>query len=159
MNDSTKNLFDLKRIKKMKTRARIINVARGGIINEEDLAYALNNNIIAGAAVDVFVSEPLSIKNPLINAKNILLTPHLGASTFEAKESVSLGICKQIKDYFSEDKLTNALNIQIVDSVLLKKMAPYYILSEKIGHIISQLSNTPIKTVEVICFGEASDSK
>ena len=98
LNDSTKDLFDSNRISKMKKNAKIINVARGGIINESDLAEALNNNVISGAGIDVFSNEPLDSSNPLASAKNILLTPHLGASTAEAKEGVSRGICKQMLD-------------------------------------------------------------
>ena len=159
INDNTRNLFNLDRIKMMKSSSRIINVARGGIINEKDLATALNNEIIAGAAIDVFVSEPLDTKSPLIGANNILLTPHLGASTFEAKESVSNSICQQIIDYFNEEKLSNPLNMPVVDQSLIKKMSPFYNLSEKIGVIISQLVDSPIDSIEVICYGEAEDSK
>ena len=86
----------------MKRTSRIINVARGGIINEEDLAKSLNENIIAGAAIDVFESEPISIDNKLIEAQNILLTPHLGASTIEAKEGVSIGICNQVVNFLKD---------------------------------------------------------
>jgi D-3-phosphoglycerate dehydrogenase len=99
LNDSTKDLFDKNRISKMKKDAKIINVARGGIINESDLAEALNNDVISGAGIDVFSSEPLPKDNPLKNSKNMLLTPHLGASTYEAKEGVSLSICQQIIDF------------------------------------------------------------
>ena len=159
LNQATKDLFNLDRLKMMKATARIINVARGGIINEEDVAYALNNDIIAGAAIDVFVSEPLNKKSLLLKTKNILHTPHLGASTYEAKEGVSLAICKQIIGYFVEEKLTNALNIPLVDASLIKKMTPFYSLSEKIGSMISQMADSPIKNVEVICYGEATDSK
>ena len=159
LNEATKDLFNLDRLKMMKNSARIINVARGGIINEKDIAYALNNDIIAGAAIDVFVKEPLDKNSSLLQSKNILHTPHLGASTYEAKEGVSLAICKQIIEYFNEEKLTNALNITIVDSSLIKKMTPFYSLSEKIGTMISQMVDSPIKNVEVICYGEATDSK
>ena len=159
MNDSTRNLFDIKRLELMKKNAKIINVARGGIINENDLALALNKDIISGAAVDVFVDEPLSKESPLISAKNILLTPHLGASTHEAKEGVSLGICKQMVEYFVNEKLINVLNIPITDSALIKKMMPYYKLAEKMGSILFQLSQGPIKELEVTCYGKASDSK
>ena len=143
----------------MKSSARIVNVARGGILNEEDVAYALNNDIISGAAIDVFVSEPLDKSSSLLKTKNILHTPHLGASTYEAKEGVSLAICKQIIGYFVEEKLTNALNIPLVDSSLIKKMTPFYSLSEKIGSMISQMVDSPIKNVDVVCYGEATDSK
>ena len=159
LNQATKDLFNLDRLKMMKSSARIINVARGGILNEEDVAYALNNDIISGAAIDVFVSEPLDKSSSLLKTKNILHTPHLGASTYEAKEGVSLAICKQIIGYFIEEKLTNALNIPLVDASLIKKMTPFYNLSEKIGSMISQMVDSPIKNVEVICYGEATDSK
>ena len=118
--DSTKNLFDAERLSTMKPSARIINVARGGIINESDLANALNNNVIAGAAIDVFENEPLNASNPLVSTKNILLTPHLGASTYEASEGVSFGICRQIKDFILDEKLSNPINMPITDMAQLK---------------------------------------
>ena len=158
-NKSTENLFDLARIKMMKKTARIVNVARGGIINENDLSEALNSSLIAGAAIDVFENEPLDQNSKLLDSKNILLTPHLGASTFEAKEGVSLSICKQLIDYFNENKLTNAINIPIVDSKLIKKMGPFYKLSEKLGSMVAQIADSPIKNVDVKCFGESKDSK
>lgn len=158
-NKATQNLFNVDRLKMMKKTSRIINVARGGIINEDDLADALNSEIISGAAIDVFEKEPLDNDSKLLKAKNILLTPHLGASTYEAKEGVSLSICKQIIDYFNDNKLTNALNIPVVDSTVIKKMAPFYSLAEKIGLMISQLANSPIKNIEVKCYGDARDSK
>ena len=82
--DSTKDLFNLNRLKIMKSTSRIINVARGGIINEKDLSIALNEGIIAGAAIDVFVKEPIEPDHPFLSTKNLLITPHLGASTIEA---------------------------------------------------------------------------
>ena len=159
LNDSTRNLFDYKRLSKMKKTARIINVARGGIINEKDLASALNEKIISGAAIDVFVEEPVNQDNPLLSCDNILLTPHLGASTFEAKEGVSLSVCTQIINYFKEDKLSNALNLPISDHSIMKKMLPYYNLAEKMGIIVSQMADSPIKNVKIFCYGEAEDSK
>ena len=89
LNKTTENLFDYKRLSMMKSSAMIVNVARGGIINEHDLANILKKNIIAGAAIDVFRDEPISNKHPFVGLKNILLTPHLGASTREAKAGVS----------------------------------------------------------------------
>tara|TARA_B100001094_G_scaffold327977_1_gene387387 strand:+ start:558 stop:2138 length:1581 start_codon:yes stop_codon:yes gene_type:complete len=158
-NKSTHNLFDLNRLRMMKETSRIVNVARGGIINEDDLAISLNERLIAGAAIDVFEKEPLDVKSNLLKADNILLTPHLGASTFEAKEGVSLSICNQLIDYFNENKLKNAINIPIVDSKLIKKMGPFYKLSEKLGLMVAQICDDPIKSVNVECYGEARDSK
>ena len=159
LNDKTRNLFDYDRLKEMKSSARIINVARGGIINEEDLSNALNDNVISGAAIDVFVNEPINNDNPLLSAKNILLTPHLGASTYEAKEGVSMGVCNQIIDYFNDGKLSNAINLPISDQSVMKKMLPFYNLTEKIGSIASQLTSSAIKSIKITCYGEAEDSK
>jgi len=157
--DSTKNLFDAERLSIMKPTARIINVARGGIIHELDLANALNNGGIAGAAVDVFENEPLDSENPLVSAKNILLTPHLGASTHEASEGISFGICCQIRDFILEDKLSNPINMPITDMTKLKQIKPFLDLAETLGKIQTQLVDSPINTVSVECFGNIDDSK
>jgi len=159
INDSTRNLFDYDKISKMKKSARLINVARGGIINEKDLSKALNEKIIAGAAIDVFENEPLKSDNVLISSDNILLTPHLGASTIEAKEGVTSSICNQMIDYFSKNKLTNALNIPISDPNLLNKLSSYYVLAEVMGLLQSQLIDSSIEKIEVLCYGDAEDSK
>jgi D-3-phosphoglycerate dehydrogenase len=106
----TKDLFNVDRFKMMKKTARIINVARGGIINESDLAHALIHGIIAGAAIDVFENEPIDENHPLLNLPNCILTPHLGASTKEAKEGVSLAVCNQVRDYLVHKNMTFALN-------------------------------------------------
>jgi len=159
INDNTRNLFDYERISQMKNTARLINVARGGIVNEDDLAKALNNNIISGAAIDVFVNEPISDNHVLLHAKNILLTPHLGASTFEAKEGVSISVCNQISEYFLKNKLSNVLNMPISDSTLMSKLSSYYKLSELMGSIQSQLIDSSIDKIEILCFGDAEDSK
>jgi D-3-phosphoglycerate dehydrogenase len=159
MLDSTRHLFNAERLARMKSSARIVNAARGGIIHEEDLADALNKDVIAGAALDVFESEPLGNDHPLVNAKNILLTPHLGASTFEAKEGVSLGICNQVRDYLVSEKLSNTLNMPVSDMGLLKKLTPFLELAETLGHIQTQLANGPIKNVSIECYGNADESK
>jgi len=110
LTESTKNLFDYKRLCAMKPNARIVNVARGGVVDEAGLTKALNEDKIAGAAIDVFSSEPVHKSNPLVHAKNIVLTPHLGASTIEAKERASRVVCEQVRDYLLHKKLTNVVN-------------------------------------------------
>jgi len=157
--DSTKNLFNAERMASMKSSARIINVARGGIINESDLANALNNDVIAGAAIDVFESEPLEPGSPLVKVKNILLTPHLGASTHEASEGVSFGICRQIRDFLLDGKLTNPINMPITDMAQLKQIKPFLELAETLGKIESQLVESPVQLVSIECFGNIEDSK
>ncbi|MFL2983537.1 MAG: hydroxyacid dehydrogenase, partial [Candidatus Neomarinimicrobiota bacterium] len=124
LNEKTRNLFDFKRLRMMKPSSKIINVARGGIINEYDLSRALNEDFISGAAIDVFTIEPLAQDNPLLSAKNIVLSPHLGASTKEAKVGVSKAISEQIRDYLIDDRLTNAINMPISNLSLLKEMQP-----------------------------------
>ena len=159
LTKDTKDLFDYNNLIKMKKGARIINVARGGIINEDDLSKALTENKIAGAALDVFESEPLPVDSPLISAPNIILTPHLGASTREAKEGVSLSICKQVKNFLINDELGNAINMPFQNFSQLKEMAPFLRLSELLGRIHSQVSSGPIAEVTINCFGSISETK
>ena len=159
LNDSTRDLFNYEQLIKMKSNARIVNVARGGIINEVDLARVLNEGKIAGAAIDVFTSEPLEDKNPLLKANNILLTPHLGASTEEAKEGVSLAICEQIRDYIINEKLNNAINMPISDMAKLKEIKFNLDLSELMGNIQGQLNQGSIKRVQVECSGTMDETK
>ncbi|MBT5783085.1 MAG: phosphoglycerate dehydrogenase, partial [Candidatus Marinimicrobia bacterium] len=159
-NKETKNLFNYELLNLMKTSAFLINVARGGIINESDLALILSEEKIAGAAIDVFKQEPIEKENPLLNIKNILLSPHLGASTQEAKEGVSVSICEQICDYLKNDNLVNAVNTPISDLNKLKEMKPFLNLSELIGNLQNQLvASNPIKKVDIQCQGEIKDIK
>ena len=157
--DSTNNLFDLKRLKMMKSTAMIINVARGGIINEEDLSIAVKERIISGAAIDVFVDEPIDTNHPFINIDNILMTPHLGASTKEAKEGVSVTICELVRDYLLNNKLSSALNIPISDMNILKQIQPHLLLAEKMGIIQGQLAQEPIRKVRINVQGSFDDIK
>ena len=159
LNDGTIDLFNYERLKTMKPTAKIINVARGGIVNESDLARALNEDIISGAAIDVFTTEPIHKDNPLLNAKNILLSPHLGASTKEAKEGVSRAICEQVRDYLIDEKLTNALNMPISNLSLLKEIQPFLDLGELLGNLISQLNRDPIERIVIECQGTIEDTR
>ena len=157
LNENTKNLFDHDRLKLMKSSARIINVARGGIINEKDLAQALKEDVIAGAAIDVFTAEPIDRSHPLVGVPNILLSPHLGASTTEAKEGVSRAICEQVRDYLLHEKLNNALNMPLSNLSKLKEIQPFLDCAELLGHIESQLVTGPIKKVSMECQGTADE--
>ena len=157
--ESTKYLFDYNRFRMMKKTSRIINVARGGLINETDLAKALNDNIISGAAIDVFENEPIEKNSPLLNTKNILLTPHLGASTLEAKEGVSISICKQVINYLKYEEMGNAINIPLTDMGVLTRVSEYINLAETIGSIQRQLLSGAIKSIYVDCYGTIEESK
>tara|TARA_B100002051_G_scaffold259729_1_gene279531 strand:- start:230 stop:1810 length:1581 start_codon:yes stop_codon:yes gene_type:complete len=159
LTNDTKNLFDYGSLVKMKKEARIINVARGGIINENDLSKVLKENKISGAALDVFDSEPLDNESPLISAPNIILTPHLGASTVEAKEGVSISICNQVKNFLINEELNNAINIPFKGFAHLKEIAPFLKLSELLGMIHCQIADGPIKKVDINCYGSINDTK
>ena len=103
--------------------------------------------------------EPNPIDNSLVSADNILLTPHLGASTVEAKEGVSKGICQQVKDFLIEQKLSNVLNIPIADMSILKQIEPYLNMTEKLGILLSQLISDPVKSIKIECFGLIEELK
>ena len=159
LNDNTRDLINKESFSLMKSNVRIINVARGGIINEQDLAEALKKNKIAGAAIDVFSKEPIETNNPLINAPNVILTPHLGASTEEAKKGVSTAICKQVIDYLLNDNISNALNFPITNFEKFNEIKYFLKLSEKLGVIQSQLSSKAIKSIIIELYGNIKESK
>ena len=110
LNDETKNMFNATSLKSMKPSSVLINCARGGLINEADLKLALDNDVIAAAAVDVYETEPAT-NSPLFNAKNLLLTPHLGASSKEAQSNVAIDVAKQVADYLLNGNIINNINI------------------------------------------------
>jgi D-3-phosphoglycerate dehydrogenase len=109
LNDETKNMLNKNTIASMKKTAVIVNCARGGLINESDLKDALNNDIIAGAAIDVYEKEPAT-ENVMFGAKNLLLTPHLGASSKEAQSNVAIDVANQVADYLKDNKIINNVN-------------------------------------------------
>ena len=109
LNDQTKNMLNKETISTMKSSSVIINCARGGLINESDLKDALNNDVIAGAAIDVYETEP-AIENVMFGAKNLLLTPHLGASSKEAQSNVAIDVANQVADFLKENKIVNNVN-------------------------------------------------
>ena len=109
LNDQTKNMLNKKSLATMKKSSVIINCARGGLINEPDLKDALNNHVIAGAAIDVYETEPAT-DNVMFGAKNLLLTPHLGASSKEAQSNVAIDVANQVADFLKENKIVNNVN-------------------------------------------------
>jgi len=109
LNDQTKNMLNKESIATMKSSSVIINCARGGLINESDLKDALNNEVIAGAAIDVYETEPAT-ENVMFGTKNLLLTPHLGASSKEAQSNVAIDVANQVADFLKENKIVNNVN-------------------------------------------------
>jgi len=155
----TANLINAARLATMKPTARLINCARGGVVDEQALADAVQNGVIAGAAVDVFSTEPATEDNPLLQASvggcaNLLLTPHLGASTEEAQMKVAVDVAEQIRDYFHGIPARSAVNMPALDPELLATLRPYMNLVEQIGKFHGQLIHGAVHSVEVAYNGE-----
>ena len=151
----TENLVDIKNLKTMKRDAKLINCARGGIIDEKALAEAINNSIIGGAAIDVFSQEPLTEDSPLLKVeKNLILTPHLGASTREAQANVAIDVAEQIRDVLLGLSARTAVNIPGLSPDIMDSLKPHLQLAETLGLLISQLSGGQIHRLEVRLQGE-----
>ena len=150
-------MISMNEMKKMKSNVRLINCARGGIINEDDLAQAIKEGIVAGAAIDVFVEEPIKKDHPLIGLKNVVLTPHLGASTVEAQIGVSLDVSKGILAALKGEPVLNAVNLAPVSQQVMQIISPYLNLAERLGCTICSLAEGPIKKIEVTYNGEITE--
>lgn len=149
----TRNLINRECFAKMKRGVLLINCARGGIVNEQDLYAALQEGIVAGAALDVFEKEPPG-ENPLLDLDNVIATPHLGASTDEAQENVSVAVATQLIDYFQRGTVCNAVNVPSVDGEVLVRLRPYLTLAERLGSLLSQITKGGILEVAVDYIGE-----
>jgi len=154
LTEETRNLIDKNAFAKMKKDVILINCARGGIINEKDLYDAIKGGKVAGAALDVFEKEP-AIGNPLLELEEVISTPHLGASTGEAQENVSIAIAQQIVDYLTLGEARNAVNMPAVSPDILPFLRPYLRLGEQLGSFLGQISNYAIEEVLIEYHGEA----
>jgi len=153
--NNTKNLIDIKKIKLMKKSSYLINAARGGLINENDLYKALQKKIIAGAALDVFEKEPL-VNSPLHSLDNIILTPHLGASTVEAQTAASIQVSNQISEFLKNGSISNSVNMSSITGNEKKLLGPYLDLSYNLGSFAGQLTENAIKAITIEFEGTAS---
>lgn len=151
----TRNILDEEQFALMKPTTRVLNCARGGIINEEALAKALESGKIAGAAIDVFVEEP-PFDSPLLKFDNVVVTPHLGASTKEAQVNVAVDIAKEVTSVLTGGPAKNAINIPSVKPEAMAVLAPYIRLSEIMGKIAGQLVDGNYEKVEIGYNGEIS---
>ncbi|MGB3865041.1 MAG: phosphoglycerate dehydrogenase [Xanthobacteraceae bacterium] len=158
LTDKTRNIVDAKAIAKMKKGVRIINCARGGLVDEQALADALDSKHVAGAAFDVFVEEPAT-KNVLFGRANVICTPHLGASTTEAQENVALQVAEQMSDYLLTGAITNAINFPSITAEEAPKLKPFVELAEKLGSFAGQLTETGIGKVTITYEGQVAEMK
>ena len=146
--DATRNIINADAIAKMKDGVRIINCARGGLVDEAALYDALKSGKVAGAAFDVFVEEPAE-NNPLFELANFIATPHLGASTTEAQENVALQVAEQISAYLNTGEITNALNFPSITAEEAPRLTPWVKLAEALGSFAGQLTETSIKGIRI----------
>jgi D-3-phosphoglycerate dehydrogenase len=135
----TRDLIDAKKLALMKPTARLINCARGGIVNEEALADAIRLGRLAGAAVDVFVEEPPAKDNPLLHLDQVICTPHLGAATDEAQVNVAIAIAEQVVDFLLHNVTRDPVNVPSISGELLEILRPFLTLAEKLGRLQAQL--------------------
>src|SRR5579871_3260355 len=148
LTDKTRNIINAETLALTKKTARLINCARGGLVNEADLFAALSSGRIAGAALDVFATEPAT-DSPLFKLPNVVCTPHLGASTREAQENVALQIAEQMSDYLTRGAIANAVNFPSISAEEAPKLKPFVALAEKLGSFAGQLTETGIKRVQL----------
>jgi len=156
LTDKTRNILSRENLAKTKKGVRIINAARGGLIDEEALAELLKSGHVAGAALDVFATEPAT-DSPLFNLPNVVVTPHLGASTNEAQENVALQVAEQMSDYLLTGAVQNALNMPSVTAEEAAVMGPWIKLAGHLGAFIGQMTDEPIKAINVLYDGVASE--
>ncbi len=157
MTDETKGMLDAAAFGKMKKGVRVLNCARGGIINESDLLAALEEGKVAGAALDVYETEPLPKDSPLRNHPQVVMTPHLGASTEEAQENVGIEVAEAITDYLLNGAVRNAVNLPNLDAKTYAIVKPYLNLAEKLGRLLAQIAPKRNDQIIVTYGGKATE--
>lgn len=155
LTDSTRNILNKDTLAKTKKGVRIINCARGGLVNETDLKAALDSGHVAGAAFDVFEVEPAT-SNILFGIEKFISTPHLGASTSEAQENVAVQVAEQMSEYLTVGTVTNAVNMPSVSAEDAQKLKPYITLAGQLGSLAGQLAESGIKSVKIEYEGAVS---
>jgi D-3-phosphoglycerate dehydrogenase len=157
MTAATKGMLGSEQFARMKDGVRILNVARGGIIDEAALAAAVQAGKVAGAAIDVYTAEPVVVDNPLLGDPRIITTPHLGASTAEAQERVAVDVAEQIVDVLSGRPARYAVNAPMLAPETLKVVGPYMAVGELVGLVATQLVTGKLKSIELDYSGEIAE--
>ncbi|TCM86994.1 phosphoglycerate dehydrogenase [Rhodovulum steppense] len=155
MTEKTANILSRENLAKTKKGVRIVNCARGGLVDEAALAEMLKTGHVAGAAFDVFAEEPAK-ENVLFNLPNVVCTPHLGASTTEAQENVALQVAEQMADYLLTGAVTNAINMPSITAEEAKVMGPWIALAGHLGSFAGQMTDEPIKAINILHDGLAA---
>jgi D-3-phosphoglycerate dehydrogenase len=156
LTDQTRNILSRENLAKTKKGVRIVNCARGGLIDEAALKDALDSGHVAGAALDVFVEEPAKA-SPLFNTPGLVATPHLGASTTEAQVNVAIQVAEQMAEFLVRGGVTNALNMPSLSAEEAPRLRPYMALAEKLGSLVGQLSHGAIAGLSIEAEGAAAE--
>ncbi len=155
MTEATRGLINAEALARTKPGVRVINCARGGLVVEDDLRAALESGHVAGAAMDVFTEEPAT-HNTLFGLENVIVTPHLGASTSEAQEKVALQVAEQMADYLLTGAVSNALNMPAVSAEEAPRLKPYMRLVEQLGSFAGQATRSSITNIDICYEGDAA---
>ena len=158
LTPQTMGMINAETIKKLQKGVRLVNCARGELVNEAALADAIKQGHVGGAALDVFVQEPLK-NSPLTALDNVVLTPHVGGSTHEAQEAVGVQIAKQVKDYLKDGVIQNAVNVPSVSHDEYLKLQPYIVLAERMGTFLAQVSEGTLEEISLRYSGELAEWK
>jgi len=157
LSEGTRNLISRERIATMKRGARLINAARGGLVDEAALAEALESGHLAGAALDVLAEEPPAADHPLLAREDVVLTPHLGASSLEAQVKVAADIAEQVVAFFRDGVAHNAVNAPAVSAQTMREIRHYLLLAERMGAYLAQRMREPIRKIEFTTSGEVAE--
>ncbi|OXM16685.1 phosphoglycerate dehydrogenase [Paenibacillus herberti] len=157
LTPETRHMIGAEQFKVMKRGMRIVNCARGGIVDEYALVDAINEGIVAGAAFDVFEVEPPVADHPFLTHPKIIVTPHLGASTIEAQENVAIDVAEQVLHILRNEPFFNAVNMPPVAAAVMTKLQPYFGLGEKLGSLIAQITEGPVGEITVGYSGDLAE--
>jgi D-3-phosphoglycerate dehydrogenase len=157
LTKETRGLIGPTAFARMKKGVRIINCARGGIVDEEALYQAIKEGVVAGAALDVFVEEPPPATHPLLQLEQVICTPHLGAATDEAQINVAIAIAEQVANYLTQGVIQNAVNFPSMTPKMLTILQPYLVLGEKLGSFLAQLAASAPQEIQIEYSGEITD--
>jgi D-3-phosphoglycerate dehydrogenase len=157
LTPETRGIVGPEAFAKMKRGVRIVNCARGGLVDEQALHDAITAGVVAGAALDVFVQEPPPADHPLLALAEVIATPHLGASTTEAQEGVAFTVAEQIRDYLLSGALRGAVNVPALGAKELNALQPYIVLAESLGRFQAQLVDSAVREVRLEFAGEIVD--
>ncbi|MCA1025636.1 phosphoglycerate dehydrogenase [Cytobacillus kochii] len=156
LTPETRGIINEESLKKTKKGVRLLNCARGGIIDEQDLAKYVANGHVGGVALDVFETEPPG-EHPLLKYDNVIVTPHLGASTKEAQLNVATQVAKEVRTYFEGNPVSNSINLPAISKDIYEKIQPFYQISKQIGNILTQCVKEGVHELSITYSGSVTD--